>query len=219
MAACFSSGTSSNRQAQRTLSEAWTSALWRRVAETRAPGSGCSPANPAATSGNSAVRAPQSCSTRMKTSGRSSSRAREISFHNRSAVRASSSPLATISCISSSVFGRHLETQAAIAGGETGDAQHAQWIFGEGRRDVTQQARLKIRAPAIGVDDLAIVVFGHGIDGQVAADQILFQGDVRCGVEGEATIAAPALAFGAGEGVFLAVRGCRNTGKSAPTGR
>ena len=69
---------------------------------------------------------------------------------------------------------------------------------------MAQQARLEIRAPAIGIYDLAVVVFGHGVNGQVTADQILLQGDIGRGVKGETAIATPALAFGAGQGVFLA---------------
>jgi hypothetical protein len=52
-----------------------------------------------------------------------------------------------------------------------------------------------------------LIVLGHGIDGQVATDQVFFEGDFGAGVKGEAAVAASAFAFGAGEGVFLAVLG------------
>ena len=113
-------------------------------------------------------------------------------------------------------LGRHLKPQGAIAGGEAGHAQHTQGVFGEGRGDVAQQARLEIGAPAIGVYDMPLVILGHGVDGKVAADQILFEGDVGCGVKGEAAIAAPALAFGTGQGVLLTRLGMQEDRKVGP---
>ncbi len=98
---------------------------------------------------------------------------------------------------------RHAEAQWRIACGETGDAQDPQRIFGESRGNVAQYARGKIPLTAVGVEQPTLIVLGHGVDGQVAADQVLFQGDVGAGMKGETAVAAPALAFGAGQGIFL----------------
>ena len=61
-----------------------------------------------------------------------------------------------------------------------------------------------LRRPTYWLTQLTLVVFGDGVDGQVAADQVVFQAHVGAGMEGEPAIATAALAFGAGEGVFLA---------------
>jgi hypothetical protein len=50
---------------------------------------------------------------------------------------------------------------------------------------------------------LAELIQRHRIDGQVATVQIVFQRHIGRGVKGKAGVAATALAFGAGEGVFL----------------
>ena len=84
-----------------------------------------------------------------------------------------------------------------------GDAQNPHRIFGEGVGDVAQFALLQIVATIEGVDQIAIAILGHGVDGQVAALEILFQSDVRVGVKAEAVITRCGLAFGAGEGVLL----------------
>ena len=98
----------------------------------------------------------------------------------------------------------HPETERCIAGGKTGDAQHPQRVFGEGRGDMAQQARVEVALAAVGVVQLALGVFGHGVDGQIAANQVVFDADLRAGEEGEAAVALAGFALGAGEGVFLA---------------
>jgi hypothetical protein len=50
---------------------------------------------------------------------------------------------------------------------------------------------------------MVALVPGDGVDGEVAAPQVVLQRDVGRGVDGEALIAAAALALGAGERVFL----------------
>ncbi|MNP27141.1 hypothetical protein D3C76_1200320 [compost metagenome] len=69
---------------------------------------------------------------------------------------------------------------------------------------MAEEARLQITLAIERIDDPAVVVFRHGIDGQVATGEVLFQRHVRAGVEGEAAVAAAALALGAGQGVLLA---------------
>src|SRR5690606_33710051 len=99
---------------------------------------------------------------------------------------------------------RDTKTQRCIAGGKAGDAQYPQRVFGKGRRDMTQQAGLQVLLPPIGIDDLTLVIHGHGVDGQVAALQVLLQGDRGVGVEGEAAVAVTTLALGSGQRVLLA---------------
>src|SRR5690606_6283736 len=99
---------------------------------------------------------------------------------------------------------RDTKTQRCIAGGKAGDAQYPQRVFGKGRRDMTQQAGLQVLLPPIGIDDLTLVIHGHGVDGQVAALQVLLQGDRGIGVEGEAAVAVTTLALGSGQRVLLA---------------
>src|SRR5690606_1827146 len=97
----------------------------------------------------------------------------------------------------------HAKAQRRIAGGETGNPQHPQGVFGKSRRYMPQQAVSDVLLASIGVDDFALVVHGHGVDGQVAALQVLFQRNLGGGMESETAVAATALAFGSGEGVFL----------------
>jgi hypothetical protein len=48
----------------------------------------------------------------------------------------------------------------------------------------------------IRVGHVAVSVFGHRIDGQVATDQVFFEGDVGAGMKDKAAIAMAAFAFG-----------------------
>ncbi len=94
--------------------------------------------------------------------------------------------------------------KTSVTRGEARHAQHAQRVFGEGRRHVAQQSGLQITLATVGVDQLPLLVFGNGIDGEVASLQILLEGDLGAGMEGEAAITAAALALGTRQGVLLA---------------
>ena len=98
----------------------------------------------------------------------------------------------------------HAKAEAGVTGGEARNPQHPQWIFCKGGGDVAQYLRLQVALAAVGVDDPAVLGPGHGVDCQVPADQILFQGDVRAGVEDKPAVADAAFALGAGECVLLA---------------
>jgi hypothetical protein len=116
-------------------------------------------------------------------------------------------------------FRRDAKPERRIPRGKTGHAQDAYRVFGEGLGDMAKHPRLEIAHAAEGIDQHAVVALRDGIDGEVAAAQIVFQRDRSHRTDDEAAITATALAFGAGERVFLAlVCGCRNTGKSRPTG-
>jgi hypothetical protein len=94
-----------------------------------------------------------------------------------------------------------------ITGGKARNAQYPERIFGKRGGNVAQHARFEIALAMVGIGQVLLIVLGHGVDGQVATDQVFFEGDFGAGVKGEAAIAASAFAFGAGEGVFLAVFG------------
>ena len=68
---------------------------------------------------------------------------------------------------------------------------------------MAQDAELQVLRAAKGVDQLALFVPRDGIDREVAARQVLLQRDIRCGEHGEALVAAPGLALGARERIFL----------------
>ncbi|MNY18084.1 hypothetical protein D3C86_1514390 [compost metagenome] len=68
----------------------------------------------------------------------------------------------------------------------------------------------------IGVGQLAVFVFGHGVDGQVAADQVFFQGDIGAGMENESAVAAAAFALCASQCVLLPAFGMEKYRKVGP---
>ena len=66
-----------------------------------------------------------------------------------------------------------------------------------------RNARAQVGLAAQRVDQLAIGLARNGVDGEIAAAQIVFQRHVDTGMEGEALVAVAGLALGAGERVFL----------------
>jgi hypothetical protein len=104
--------------------------------------------------------------------------------------------------ISASVSGATRKPSGA--GAETGNPENSHRILGEGGRDMTQPAAFEIVEAMIGIDQPALAVAGHGVDSQIAAQQIVFQPHLGRGVEAEAMIARRGLAFGTGQRVFLA---------------
>jgi hypothetical protein len=70
------------------------------------------------------------------------------------------------------------ETERLEAGEETGDAQDPDRVLVEGLGNVAQDARLEIRLAAAGIDERAVRVPRHRVDGQVAAPEVLFERDV-----------------------------------------
>src|SRR5688572_111117 len=96
--------------------------------------------------------------------------------------------------------GCHIEAESRR---EACKAQDADGVFGERFAHVAQHARLEISLAAERVDERAILGFRHGVDRQVSAPEIFFEGNLGSGVDLEPLVAAPALAFGARERVFL----------------
>ena len=89
------------------------------------------------------------------------------------------------------------------AGRESGDAQHAQGVFGECIGDVAQCALFDVALAAVGVDEFAIGGFGDGVDGQVPALEVVFQRDFAAGIEREAAMPRRDFALQARQGVFF----------------
>ena len=98
---------------------------------------------------------------------------------------------------------RNLESRLAELCREARHAQDTYRVFGEGRADVAQQAELKVLLTMVGIDECAVGCFGDGVDGQVAALQVLFQCDIGAGVKGETFITGAGFAFGTCQRVLL----------------
>jgi len=108
------------------------------------------------------------------------------------------------------------ETQVVIAGGKARHPQHPQGVFGKGVGDVAQYLVLQILQAAVGVNQIAFIIPGHGIDGEIPAHQILFKTDIRAGNKMKALVALAGFALGAGQGVFVASVWMNKHGKVAP---
>jgi hypothetical protein len=98
-------------------------------------------------------------------------------------------------------FRRHREIGEAR--GEARHAQDAHRVLGEGRRHMPHHARGEVGAAAVGIDQRAAFILGNGVDGQVAAQQVVFQRHLGCGMHHEAGVARRRLALGARQRVFL----------------
>ena len=112
------------------------------------------------------------------------------------------------------LFG-NAKTEMGIAGGKARHAQHAQRIFAKGGRDMAQQALTEIVLSAVGVDNCAVGILGEGVDRQVTAQQIRFEGDVRGGIAGKTGIACAGFALGAGQGILFPALRMKEHGKVA----
>ena len=111
------------------------------------------------------------------------------------------------------------------AGRKPGDPQNAHRVFAKGIGHVAQQFGRDVALAAIGVDQIGRgqVHIGaklpgrpidqcagsHGVDGQVAPRQVLFQRDIRRRMHRKAVIAFCGFALGAGQGVFFFGRGVK----------
>lgn len=112
------------------------------------------------------------------------------------------------------LFG-NAKTEVGVAGGKARDAQHAQRIFTKRGRDMAQQALTEIVLSAVGVDNCAVGILGEGVDRQVAAQQIGFEGDVRGGIAGKTGIARAGFALGAGQSILFPALRMEEHGKIA----
>ena len=95
------------------------------------------------------------------------------------------------------------DAEVVKAGCKARQSQDAHGVFGEGGRHVAQQPSSDIALPSVRIDELAVSVHGHGVDGEVAPLQVLLERDVGCGVKDEAVVARRGAALGARQRVFL----------------
>ncbi len=68
-------------------------------------------------------------------------------------------------------------TELGPARRKTRNAQQPHGVFLEGRRDMAQYSCLQVLPATEGVDELPGGIHGHGVDGQVAPRQVVFQRD------------------------------------------
>lgn len=100
------------------------------------------------------------------------------------------------------------DVELGEARGKARHAQDAHRVFDEGLGDVAEGARGEIRLPAVRVDDgadqRAVLrhALRHRVDGQVTADQVVFERDVGGVVDREALVAGRRLALGARQRVL-----------------
>ncbi len=95
--------------------------------------------------------------------------------------------------------------------------QHTQGIFHKRGRNMAQHFRGVIALTAIGINQLPGVILRHRIDGQIATQQIFFEGDIGCVVASKAGVTYACFALGTGKGMFFFTVRMQNTGKSFPT--
>ena len=101
-----------------------------------------------------------------------------------------------------------MEPLGRKAGSKAGRAQHPYRVFGEGGGHVPQHTVIQIVHTLVRVDQLSPGgFFGHGVNGQVPAQQVLLKSDAGICAGFKAGIAVPRFTFGARQCVlFLTLR-------------
>ena len=61
---------------------------------------------------------------------------------------------------------------------------------------MAQQTILQIAQTVVRVDNLAVIVLGQRINGQIAPLKIIFQRDIRCGIAGKTGVTGTGFPFG-----------------------
>ncbi len=107
------------------------------------------------------------------------------------------------------------EAQMGVTRGKARHAQDAERIFRECRGDMAQKTVAQVILPAVGVDDMAVFVLGEGVNGEIAAQQILLQRYIRRGVAGESRIAGTGFPLGTRQGVLFPAFRVQKHGKIA----
>src|SRR5712664_2241106 len=91
----------------------------------------------------------------------------------------------------------------AEARGEARDPQDAHRVLGEGLAHMAQYAIFQIAFSTKGVYESPLLALRHGVDGQVAAPEIVLERDVGGSLHREALVAAAALPLGGRNRVLL----------------
>ena len=99
------------------------------------------------------------------------------------------------------------------AGGEAGQTQDAHGVLAKGGADVAEDPGLDVGLSMEGIDEAAVGGTGDGVDGEVTAQQVVFQRDIRREMHGKALVAGCGLALGAGQCVFLVALGVQEDGE------
>ncbi len=95
------------------------------------------------------------------------------------------------------------KAERRVARSESRHAQYADRVFDECRRHVPQGARVDVALAAVGIDENALGGLRHGIDGEIAAREILLERHLGAELHRESAIARGDLALAAGERVLL----------------
>jgi len=90
-----------------------------------------------------------------------------------------------------------------VARGKARGAQYAQRVLYERLRDVAQQPLFEIRPAAVWVDDAAVCILCHGVDGEVPPEQVVLQRDCGVAVHDKTGVPVAPLALGARQRVFF----------------
>src|SRR5712691_1965619 len=81
---------------------------------------------------------------------------------------------------------------------------------------MAQHAFPQVALPAERVDQRAVLAPCHGVDRQVTTTEIFLERYIRCGVKAETSMAAPTLALGSRQRVFLVGIRVEEHGEIAP---
>jgi hypothetical protein len=95
---------------------------------------------------------------------------------------------------------------ASVPGSTRGKARHPQYahrILDERRRHVPQAARLDVAGAAVRIDERTVGGSRHGVDGQIAAREVLLERHLRTELDAESAIARRGLALAPRERVLL----------------
>jgi hypothetical protein len=112
-------------------------------------------------------------------------------------------------------LGGHSKPKRREAGGEAREPQDPHRIFDECRRYMTQHESFQVALPAERVDERPIGGLRNGIDGQIAAREILLKTDFRPELDRKAAISGRSLSLAAGKRIFFVGLGMQEHGKVA----
>ncbi len=101
-----------------------------------------------------------------------------------------------------SLFG-YRKAQVGESGSEPGHAENPDGVLHERIRNVPQQSVFQILLAPVGIDDLPRGTFGHRVDRQIAAPEVLFQSDIGRKPRRESPVSGGHFSLEAGEGVFF----------------
>ena len=84
---------------------------------------------------------------------------------------------------------------------------------------MSQNARVEIGAPSVGIDEHAGTIFRERVDGQIATDEVLFERHILGRMELKPSVTGRGLTLCSGEGVLLLRVRMQKDGEVAANGR